>query len=189
LLAALAKEKAPSRPKHRLTGEFASESTPLVAATTTKKAVSPASGAGTSWLRTIGGLLLVVGAIYGVAWVMRRVKRSREEQATGRGLTSIATLPLGAGRALHLVRAGSDVIVVGTSEHGVAPIQRYTEEEALANGVLDDGRRDGLMHEAAGAFMPDGSPQPPVASGWRAIDDGAGNPTMVDLLRRLTVRS
>ena len=64
--------------------------------------------------------------IYGIAWVMRRVKRSREEVGSGRGLTRVATLPLGSGRTLHLVRAGTDVILVGASEHGVAPIRVYT---------------------------------------------------------------
>ena len=174
--------------KKRQTGEFKSESTPLSGgSTTTKTASRSGDGGGTSIVRTIGGLLLVVGAIYGLAWVLRKVKRSREEQASGRGLQSIATLPLGAGRSLHLVRAGTDVIVVGTSEHGVAPIARYTEEEALANGVLDGGQGE-AMRDSVASFMPDGSPQPPLGNGWRALDAG-GAPRMIDLLRRLTVRS
>ena len=62
--------------------------------------------------------------------------RSRARSA-GSGLTSLATLPLGSGRTLHLVRAGRDYLLVGTAEHGVAPIHRYTEEQARDAGLLD----------------------------------------------------
>jgi flagellar protein FliO/FliZ len=189
LLAAVDRHHATTRSAKRQSGEFAGENTRLVGGATTKKAVSGGVG-GTSLLRTIGGLLLVVAAIYGLAWVLRRVKRGRDEQASGRGLTSVATLPLGGNRALHLVRAGSDVILVGTSEQGVTPIQRYTQEEALANGVLDAGQRDAVLHDAASSFMPDGSPQPPIGSGWRELENQhAGTTSLIDALRRLTVRS
>ncbi len=37
---------------------------------------------------------------------------------------------------MHLVRAGSDYVLLGSTEHGVAPIHRYTEEEARDAGLL-----------------------------------------------------
>ena len=49
----------------------------------------------------------------------------------------MATLPLGSGRTLHLVRAGSDYLLVGSAEHGVVPIFRYTEQQALDAGLLE----------------------------------------------------
>jgi flagellar protein FliO/FliZ len=117
------------------------------------------------------------------------VKRSREDEASGRGLASVATLPLGNARSLHLIRAGSDVILVGSSEQGVTPIQRYTEEEALANGVLSEPGQDAVLREAAGSFMPDGAPVEPTAGGWRPVDGAlAASPRLIDALRRLTVR-
>lgn len=180
----------------RETGIFAAENTPLNLPSTAKKRTSGSTIGGGSILRTIGGLLVVVGAIYGVAWVLRRVKRSREDQASGRGLRAIATLPLGSGRSLHLVRAGTDVILVGSSEHGVVPIQRYTEQEALANGVLSDSGQDSALHDAATMFMPDGDPIAPGSGSdgsgqWRtlAARPAGSGASVVDALRRLTVRS
>jgi flagellar protein FliO/FliZ len=175
----------------RETGIFSAENTPLNIGTATAKKTATSSG-GSSILRTVGGLLLVIGLIYAIAWVMRRVKRSREDQATGRGLQSVATLPLGGGRSLHLIRAGTDVILVGSSEHGVAPIQRYTEEEAIANGVLSEPGGEAVLHDAATTFMPDGTALPGSAPAqWRA--PGGSGPlsgaSIVDSLRRLTVRS
>jgi flagellar protein FliO/FliZ len=175
----------------RATGIFSEENTPLNAGAASSKKAATSSG-GSSILRTVGGLLLVIGLIYAIAWVMRRVKRSREEQASGRGLQSVATLPLGSGRSLHLIRAGTDVILVGSSEHGVSAIQRYTEEEALSNGVLSEAGGDAALRDAAGSFLPDGSPVGGSAHAqWRSFDGSAplGGASIVDSLRRLTVRS
>ena len=45
----------------------------------------------------------------------------RGDAPTGCGLESMATLPLGPNRSLHLVRAGGEVVLVGVGEHGVTP--------------------------------------------------------------------
>src|SRR6476659_5641858 len=60
------------------------------------------SGGG-SLVRTIVGLAVVIGVIYGLYWILKQVKASREEKASGTGLTALATLPLGAQRSLQLV--------------------------------------------------------------------------------------
>ncbi len=98
---------------------------------------SHASSAGPSIVRTIVGLLIVIAVIWGLTWVLRQVKTSRETRSAGAGLTSLATLALGSGRTLHLVRAGRDYLLVGSAEHGVAPIHRYTEAQAQEAGLLD----------------------------------------------------
>src|SRR4051812_20349144 len=94
-------------------------------------------GGGGSIVRTIVGLAVVIGVIYGLYWVLKQVKSSREEKATGQGLAALATLPLGAQRSLQLVRAGRELHLVGVSEHGVTPVRTYTEDEAEAAGLLD----------------------------------------------------
>jgi flagellar protein FliO/FliZ len=95
------------------------------------------SGAGGGSLaRTFLGLAIVVGAIYGLYWVLRQVKKTREERATGTGLHTEAVVPLGPNRALHLVRAGRELVLVGVAEQGVVPIRTYTEEEAIAVGLI-----------------------------------------------------
>jgi flagellar protein FliO/FliZ len=97
----------------------------------------PGSSAGGSLVRTFVGLAIVIGVIYGLYWVLKQVKASREEKASGQGLSAVATLPLGPNRTLQLVRAGRELVLVGVSEHGVTPVRTYTEEEAEAVGLLD----------------------------------------------------
>jgi flagellar protein FliO/FliZ len=94
-------------------------------------------GGGGSIVRTIVGLAVVIGVIYGLYWILKQVKSSREEKATGQGLAALATLPLGAQRSLQLVRAGREFHLVGVSEHGVTPVRTYSEDEAEAAGLLD----------------------------------------------------
>ena len=94
------------------------------------------SGGG-SIVRTIVGLAVVIGVIYGLYWVLKQVKSSREEKAVGQGLAALATLPLGPQRSLQLVRAGRELHLLGVSEHGVSPVRTYSEEEAEAAGLLD----------------------------------------------------
>jgi flagellar protein FliO/FliZ len=93
---------------------------------------------GGSIVRTIVGLAVVIGVIYGLTWVLKQVKTSKQASAEGAGLTTIATLPLGTNRSLHLVRAGGELVLVGAGEHGVTPIRTYSEAEARSLGLLDE---------------------------------------------------
>jgi flagellar protein FliO/FliZ len=99
-------------------------------------------GGGGSIVRTIVGLAIVIGVIYGVAWVLRQVKASRQPRATGTGLATLASVPLGPNRSVHLVRAGRDLVLLGVAEQGVVPIRTYTEEEAYTAGLIDE---DGML--------------------------------------------
>ena len=99
-------------------------------------------GGGGSIVRTIVGLAIVIGVIYGVAWVLRQVKASRQPRATGSGLAALASVPLGSGRSVQLVRAGTELVLLGVAEQGVVPIRTYTEQEARAAGLVDD---DGML--------------------------------------------
>jgi flagellar protein FliO/FliZ len=111
------------------------EALPLNLSTTSTG--SHTSSGGASIVRTIVGLLIVIAVIWGLTWILKQVKTGRETRSAGSGLTSLATLALGSGRTLHLVRAGRDYLLVGSAEHGVAPIHRYTEEQARDAGLLD----------------------------------------------------
>jgi flagellar protein FliO/FliZ len=97
----------------------------------------PGASAGGSLVRTIVGLAIVLAVIYGLYWVLKQVKSSKEEKASGQGLSALATLPLGPNRSLQLVRAGREIVLVGVSEHGVTPVRTYSEDEAEAVGLLD----------------------------------------------------
>jgi flagellar protein FliO/FliZ len=109
------------------------ESTPLHL-TTTASGHTASSGGGTSIVRTIVGLFIVIAVIYGVAWILRQAKGAKH-RPTGRGLHQVASLPLGSGRSVTLVRAGTEVVLLGVAEHGVTPIKTYSEAEALELGL------------------------------------------------------
>jgi flagellar protein FliO/FliZ len=114
------------------------ENTPLHLGSTSAAAhtSSSTSSGGASIVRTIVGLAIVIAVIWGLAWILRQVKSGREPNVSSSGLSSVAALTLGSGRSVHLVRAGNDYVLLGSTEHGVAPIHRYTEEQALEAGLL-----------------------------------------------------
>jgi flagellar protein FliO/FliZ len=112
------------------------ENTPLnLGSDGTAHAAHAASGGG--MVRTIFALIVVCAVIYGITWLLKKVKGAKEATASGTSLESLATLPLGTNRALHLVRAGTEVVLLGSAEHGVTPIRRFSEAEAIQLGLLD----------------------------------------------------
>jgi flagellar protein FliO/FliZ len=126
---------------------------------------SSSSGGGASIVRTIVGLFIVIAVIYGIAWIMKLAKKSKT-RPTGQGLTQVASLPLGSGRSVAVVRAGREVLVVGVAENGVTPIRSYSEAEAIALGIE----------------VPPEKPE---------VADRAEKPSdrVLDVLRRMTARS
>jgi flagellar protein FliO/FliZ len=134
-----------------------------------QQAATTAGGGGL--VRTIVGLAIVIAVIYGLYWVLKQVKSSREERASGQGLSPLATLPLGPNRSLHLVRAGGEVVLLAAGEGGVTPIRTYGEHEARALGLIDE----------AG-----GTPGSGGSGGVAATLPGvpAARPTMREALRR-----
>ncbi len=143
------------------------EQTPLHLSGSTP-ATHASGGGSSSIVRTIVGLFIVIVVIYGIAWILRQTKRGGSTRTRGKALSSVATLSLGSGRSVQLVRAGREFVLVGVGEHGVTPIRRYTEAEAIEAGLdltVDD------------AFDPDSeSEERPVGR-------------VVEMLRRITVRS
>jgi flagellar protein FliO/FliZ len=132
------------------------EATPLNLEPVPRHAAAAASGGG-GLVRTLVGLAIVVGVIYGLYWVLRRVRSGGDVAVGGRGLASLASLPLGPGRAVHLVRAGRELVLVGSSEHGVVALRVYSAAEAREVGLVDD--------------EPSGEPPagpPPAGTGLRA---------------------
>jgi flagellar protein FliO/FliZ len=132
-------------------------------------------------MRTFVGLAIVVAVIYGLYWVLRQIKSSREEQASGSGLRTEAVVPLGPNRSLHLVRAGRELVLVGVAEQGVVPIRTYTEAEAAAAGLLPDG---GLHDDDADHGGGPGAAQPALPG----LNAAARLGEAFEALRRRTVR-
>jgi len=98
------------------------------------------SSGGPSLVRTVVGLAVVIAVIWGLYWIMRQVKTRNDPRAPSAGLSSVAALTLSSGRSVHLVRAGNDYVLLGSAEHGLVPIHRYTEQQAREAGldVLDE---------------------------------------------------
>lgn len=115
------------------------ESTPLHLQKTAVHHVSSSGGSGI--LRTVIALIIVIALIYAVARILKAVKGG-QQRASGDGLDHLATLPLGPNKSVALVRSGSDIVLVGVAESGVTPIKTYTEEEALANGLISAEQAD-----------------------------------------------
>ena len=130
------------------------ENTPLNLPSQTSKAASSSPGpGGGSIVRTIVGLAVVIGVIYGLTWVLKQVKASRSSVAAGTGLETLATLPLGTNRTLHLVRAGDEVVLLGAGDAGVTPIRTYTESQARDLGLLDASLPGAEIAEPTGGLL------------------------------------
>jgi flagellar protein FliO/FliZ len=146
------------------------EKTPLSLPSDTSATHASVGGGSGSLARTFVGLAVVVAVIYGLTWVLRQMKKSSSGDlgAHGIGLSTEASMPLGPNRSVHLIRAGRELVLVGSAEQGVVPIRTYTEDEARTLGLL--------------AEDPDESP-----AGLRAPGTRRGR-TIVDRLRERTVR-
>lgn len=147
-MAAEGTKTAPAKP----TGE----NTPIKAADTGSQAVQSSSTGG-SLVRTFVGLAIVLAVIYGLYWVLKQVKASREEATRGDALAPVASIGLGPNRSLHLIRAGSDYILVGAGEHSVTQIRTYSLAEAVTAGLVPDPNDEPVDEATAvapGAALP-----------------------------------
>jgi flagellar protein FliO/FliZ len=109
----------------------------LGSADDTASTAANSASSGGSIVRTIVGLAVVLGVIYGLHWVLKQIKASKSNADAGEALESVASLSLGTNRSLHLVRVGGEIVLLGAAEHQVTPIRRYTEAEALSLGLLE----------------------------------------------------
>jgi len=135
-----------------------------------REAATGSGGGGIA--RMVVGLAVVIGVIYGLAWVLKQVRASKEAQATGGGLAPISSLPLGPNRSVHLVRVGRELVLLGAAEKGIVPIRTYHEDEAREAGLLVTSSED------------------PSLRGSKAETSlsAPGPRTVVEQLRKLTVR-
>ncbi len=87
-----------------------------------------------SIIRTIVGLAIVIAVIYGLTWIIRQAKAAKNP-ASGVGLEQVASLPLGTGRSVALVRVGSQLHLLGVAENSVTGIRTFTDDEAVELGL------------------------------------------------------
>lgn len=157
------------------------ESLPIPEGSSSPTALS--GGAGGTLLRLGLGLVVVVGLIALVWYVMKRVQRARYPALDERGpslIDVVATTSLGPSRALHLVRVGEEIVLVGATDHSVNALARIGAEDTA--GLVD-------LAPLSPAFGRSGS-----AARAPAIDDRARavatatDGSLVERLRAMTAR-
>lgn len=120
--------------------------TPVHVQANTSTAHSATSGSiSGSVVRTIVGLLIVIAVIYGLTWLVKQSKASKN-QTVGDGLEQVASLPLGTNRSVALVRVGDELHLLGVAEHGITGIRVFSEDEAYELGLpfhADEGEYSG----------------------------------------------
>src|SRR4051794_38804358 len=70
----------------------------LDAGDTAANAAQHSASAGGNLVRTIVGLAVVLGVIYGLHWVLKQVKTSKDSAEAGESLATVASLNLGPNR-------------------------------------------------------------------------------------------
>jgi flagellar protein FliO/FliZ len=130
------------------------EKTPLSLPSDPSKLDVGGGSSGGSLVRTFVGLAIVIAVIYGVAWVLRQMKASRDDRRSGRGLSSAAVLPLASGRSLHLVRAGRELLLVGVADNAVSALRTYSEQEARELDLLPDDDDPAAGASGGGSRLP-----------------------------------
>jgi flagellar protein FliO/FliZ len=149
-------------------GGFKEDNTPLPSSVTNgggSGGIASASGGAGAIARMVVGLAIVLAVVYGVYWLLKKRYRGsgRGGVADGR-LEIVATTALAGNRAVHLLRAGDELFLIGSSEQSVTGLRAWGPDEAQ-------------RLEAVLAMPP---PSPPQATTPVGI---------LDALRKLTVRT
>lgn len=84
-------------------------------------------------VRTIGALLLIVGMVFGAAWLLRRFDllpfNNTKDEANG--LKVVSTIRLGERRALSVVKFGEKMLLIGSSPEGLTLLSEQEDEIAV----------------------------------------------------------
>lgn len=147
---------------------------------------SKGGGSG-SVLRAILGLVVVLGAIFGVHWLLRKWGTSRMQGVAGRSgvIDVVATTTLAQGRALHLVRVGGELVLVGATDQSITRIGDF-DATALAADAGNAGR--GEFQAALTGAMYGTQPGVPAGMGGAGSTDQPFLRRFVDNLRMSTAR-
>lgn len=142
-----------------------------------------------SVLRFVFGLAVVLATIYGVHWLLKQWGQSKLQGVTGGSgiIDVVATTSLAQGRALHLVRVGSELVLVGATEQSITRIGELDADRISEfTGDRGSGEFQAVLNGAMGA----GTQNVPVGMTRTA----AANPTapffkrFLDNLRMSTAR-
>lgn len=148
---------------------------------------SGSSSSGGSFFRFIFGLIVVVGAILGVHWLLKRWGQSRIQGVAGRTgvIDVVATTNLAQGRTLHLVRVGSELVLVGATEQSIT---RIGEMDARVLGEMAADRGNGEFQAMLNGAIVAGQPGVPAGMGGASSAREPFMKRFLDNLRMTTAR-
>jgi flagellar protein FliO/FliZ len=109
---------------------FKRDETPLPATITDGGSSAPAHvSSGSAFARLFLGMIVVVILVFAVRAFLRRTQKGSSVRAQG-DMAVVATTPLAPNRAVHLLRVGDELILVGSAEQGVTQLRVYDADEA-----------------------------------------------------------
>ncbi|MCW2924982.1 MAG: flagellar biosynthesis protein FliO, partial [Thermoleophilia bacterium] len=137
--------------------------------------------------RALLGLIVVLGAIFGVHWLLKKWGASRMEGVAGRAgiIDVVATTSLAQGRALHLVRVGGELVLVGATENSITRIGDF---DAAALGADAGNAGKGEFQAALTGAMYGNQPGVPAGMGGAGAANKPFLGRFLDNLRLSTAR-
>lgn len=137
--------------------------------------------------RMFFGLLVVLGVIFGVNFLLKRWGQSRLQGASGTAgvIDVVATTPLAAGRSLHLVRVGGELVLIGATEQSITQLGAVSGEDFQS--VAGDGGKGQFQSMLSGAMVA-GQPGVPATLGGAASSKPSLISRLLGNLQMLTAR-
>ena len=132
------------------------------------------SGLGSQLLQLVLGLLLVVGLIFVLAWLMRRVQRAGP--AGNQVIELVGSRALGPRDRLVLVQVGNEQVLLGVSPGSITALHVMTEPVAVPETQSATPEFARRLMEALG----NKGIAAPRAEKTRPGTDGSGNPGQKD---------
>jgi flagellar protein FliO/FliZ len=118
-----------------------------------------APGAGTGTVRVVLALLLVLAAVYGAGWLMKRLRHFSGGGATG--LQVLGQVGLGARERAVLLRAGDQQLLLGVANGSVRLLCELRPGNQPLAGSADAGATVATVAQAAAQAGPPGAPARP----------------------------
>jgi flagellar protein FliO/FliZ len=127
--AGLAAQEAPAAQETTAAPTNESEILLDTAATGTGMRVPSSSSSVWALFRIVLVLVLVCAGIYGIVHFLK--KGNIAEAADDPYLKSVANLPLAQGRSVHIITAGNQAFLVGSTDHAVSLISEIADRELI----------------------------------------------------------
>lgn len=144
-------------------------------------------GGSGSVMRALLGLVVVLGSIFGIHWLLKKWGQSKLQGISGTAgvIDVVATTALAQGRALHLVRVGEELVLVGATEQSITRIGDF---DAVKLGAQMGGTGNGEFQAMLSGAMYGSQPGVPNGMGGSGSNRDPFLKRFLDNLRLTTAR-